>query len=85
MGSAKATYFESRGYSLEAPQVLEEALREVARTGRVASMEALKWGTKYYVVGSVEAPDGNPMTVGTVWIVAEDAPPVLVTAYPTRR
>jgi Domain of unknown function (DUF6883) len=30
VGGAKARYFESRGYSVEAPEQLEDALRQVA-------------------------------------------------------
>ena len=85
VGGAKAGYFASRGFSLDAPEALEAALRAVAEDGHVASTEATKWGTKYFVLGSVRAPDGNQMALGTVWIVAGDGVPALVTAYPTRR
>lgn len=47
--------------------------------------EATEWGTKYFAVGEVIAPDGNPMTLGTVWFVSGEVAPVLVTAYPTWR
>jgi hypothetical protein len=85
VGGPKARYFLSRGYSLEAPEVLEAALRDVASQGTVVSEEATTWGRKYLVVGQVRAPDGNPMDVATVWVVAGNAAPVLVTAYPNRR
>lgn len=85
VGGAKARYFLSRGFSLEAPDVFEEALREVAESGLVKGTKATEWGTKYFVVGEVVAPDGNAVVLGTVWIVAGDARPILVTAYPTRR
>ncbi|MDP2957454.1 MAG: hypothetical protein Q8N53_13605 [Longimicrobiales bacterium] len=75
----------SRGYATEDPEALEESLRLAARTGAVISTEATEWGTKYYVVGEVIAPDGNPMTLGTVWFVSGEVAPVLVTAYPTWR
>jgi filamentous hemagglutinin len=84
VGGPKAKYFESRGYSADAPEILEETLREVARTGRVARKEATNWGAKYLIVGEVIAPDGNPMILGTVWFVMGDASPTLVTAYPAR-
>jgi len=85
IGGAKAKYFESRGYRIDLPDILEAALRDIARHGDVASTEATSWGTKYFVVGSVRAPDGNQMELGTVWIVAGEGAPALVTAYPTRR
>ena len=47
--------------------------------------EATEWGTKYFVVGTIDAPDGNPMTLDTVWIVDEGNVPTFVTAYPARR
>ena len=85
VGGAKARYFKSRGYSLEAPEVLEASLRQVAETGKVIKVEATGWGTKYLVVGEVTTPDGNQLALGTVWIVVGSSRPVLVTAYPTRR
>ena len=82
VGGSKARYFESRGYSVAGAEVLEQALRQVAADGEVTKVEATAWGTKYVVVGDVTAPDGNPMTLGTVWIVVEARSPLFVTAYP---
>jgi hypothetical protein len=85
VGGAKARFFESRGYSVEVPERLEESLLEVASEGAVTKEEATEWGTKYVVEGVVEAPDGNPLSLATVWIVDDSGDPVLVTAYPTGR
>ena len=85
VGGPKARYFESRGYSVSNPEVLEAAIRLVALDGSVTKEEATEWGTKYFVVGVVPAPDGNPISIGTVWIVVGSSPPTLVTAYPVRR
>jgi len=85
VGGAEARYFESRGFGLEAPEILESALRKIAMDGTVITEEATEWGTKYFAVGTIDAPDGNPMTVDTVWIVDEGDVPTFVTAYPTRR
>jgi len=85
VGGAKARYFESRGYSIEEPQKLEDALRQVAAEGTVAKENATRWGIKFVVEGSVIAPDGNPLPLATVWIVKESSVPVLVTAYPIAR
>ncbi len=65
--------------------VLESALRKIAMDGTVIAEEATEWGTKYFVVGTIDAPDGNPMTLYTVWIVGEGDVPTFVTAYPARR
>ena len=85
VGGPKARYLVSRGYDPEAAEVLERDLREVARAGRVESTEATDWGTKYLVVGSLEAPDGAPLELATIWMVSGGGVPVLVTAYPWRR
>jgi hypothetical protein len=82
VGGAKARFLVGRGYDPESPEVLAEDLRAIGRTGRIASTEATDWGTKYVVVGSVRAPDGGSLELATVWIVAGDEVPVLVTAYP---
>ena len=84
MGSAKARYFASRGYGLEAPEILERDLLAIAQEGTVESTQAVPWGRKYLVTGTVRAPDGAQVSLATVWIVREGARPVLVTAYPWR-
>jgi hypothetical protein len=82
VGGAKARYLMARGYDPDMPEVLEKDLKAIAETGRIKSTEATDWGTKYLVVGSVQAPDGAPLEFATIWIrLGEDAP-VLVTAYP---
>ncbi|MDH3207947.1 MAG: hypothetical protein OEO79_15180 [Gemmatimonadota bacterium] len=84
VGSAKARYFSSRGYRAESPEVLERSLAQLARSGTVRSTQEIEWGTKYLVTGDITAPDGEKMELATVWMVRDDAPPVLVTAYPWR-
>lgn len=83
-GRTKAAYFISRGFRPGAPGLLRSALIAVARAGQVRGMTETPWGTKYYVEGSVEAPDGNRMRLATVWMVAGEGAPLLVTAYPRR-
>ena len=85
VGGAKARYFESRGYSIDAPEQLEATLRQIALEGTVTRKEGTEFGTKYVVEGTVTAPDGNPLVLATVWIVDDADVPVLVTAYPTAR
>lgn len=74
----------SRGYDPRAPEALEGDLKRIARAGRVVSTEATAWGTKYLVVDSIRAPDGELLELGTVWIVSGEEVPVWVTAYPWR-
>ena len=82
VGGAKARYLIARGYDPDAPEVLEKDLQVIAETGRVESTEATDWGTKYLVVGSVRAPDGESLELATIWIALGEDAPVLVTAYP---
>lgn len=84
VGSAKARYFSSRGYRVGASDVLDRDLRVVAAEGTVESTEETVWGTKYVVVGSLVAPDGDPLELATVWMRRAEDLPVLVTAYPWR-
>ena len=63
---------------------MEGDLKRVALAGQVRSTEATDWGTKYLVVGSVQAPDGKLLDLATVWMVKGRDVPVLVTAYPWR-
>jgi filamentous hemagglutinin len=55
VGGPKAWYFESRGYTVAAPLLLERAILDVARDGSVTKEEATSWGTKYVVSGEVSA------------------------------
>jgi len=84
VGRAKAEYLISRGYIPEAPEILGNDLKRVARSGQVRSVEATEWGTKYLVVGSILAPDGKPLDLATVWMVKGRDVPAFVTAYPWR-
>jgi len=85
IGRTKARYFLSRGYRTEAPDRLARSLRQIARTGVVGATWSTPWGTKYIVHGVVEAPDGAPMSLATVWMGGESRVPVLVTAYPLKQ
>ncbi|MDH3208257.1 MAG: hypothetical protein OEO79_16775, partial [Gemmatimonadota bacterium] len=82
VGGAKARYLIARGYDPGLPEVLEKDLKAIGMTGRVESTAATDWGTKYLVVGSVQAPDGAAVEFATVWIRLGHDAPVLVTAYP---
>lgn len=82
VGKDKAAYFTSRGFRRENPQLLRRALLELARRGTVVDVTETGWGTKYYVEGSVRAPDGNRLDLATVWMGTDRGGPRLVTAYP---
>lgn len=64
--------------------MFERDLKRIAKDGTVRSTHETDWGTKYVVIGSVTAPDGDSLELATVWIVGSVGRPVLVTAYPWR-
>ena len=81
----KAVFFVSLGFSRDQPELLTNALREVAERGKVVQREESTHGEKYVVDGSlsVHTQESGPRSVRTVWIIdaGKDAPR-LVTAYP---
>ena len=81
-GGSKAAWFHSLGYNRDDWQYLAMDLLAVAHDGKDFDIENTKFGVKYKVRGSVGRPNFRPGIVLTVWIVEDDDPPRLVTAYP---
>ena len=81
-GGSKAAWFHSLGYARERWQQLAEDLLAIARHCRRFESEATRFGIKYKAAGSVGRPNHRPGAVQTVWIVEDEDPPRLVTAYP---
>jgi hypothetical protein len=81
----KAKFFVSLGFSVEDPERLMKALRDVAGHGEVVRSQEFVHGEKYVVDGwlPVHTQDSGRRSVRTVWIIDRhtDAPR-LVTAYP---
>ena len=83
VGGAKAKWFLSLGYEPGSPSVLEQDLLKLVQTSDQHAAKTSPFGTKYVVVGSMSAPNGQEVNVITVWIVEpSDHRPRLVTAYP---
>ena len=82
-GRAKARVFVACGFDRAEPELFEEALVTVARTGNVIDVQPTPYGTKYVVEGDLGGSVAASLTVRTVWIIEKtgDAPR-LVTAYP---
>ena len=81
-GHSKAVFFGRLGFNREHPDLLRQALLQIART---ADMEESRSdsGTKYVGITTLKAPSGREGRVATVWILmAGVPPPILVTAYP---
>lgn len=81
-GGSKAVWFENLGYSQSNWQILAKNLLEIAKTCEHFDTEQSAYGVKYKAAGIISLADHRPARVLTVWIVEEDDPPRLVTAYP---
>ena len=81
-GGSKAIWFQRLGYERENWELLADDLLEIARTCDQYDAERSRYGVKYRASGTVGRPGCRPGRVLTVWIVEDDSPPRLVTAYP---
>lgn len=81
-GGSKAVWFESLGYTRSNDSALAEDLLAIARECETFGSEITKFGVESNAVGVIAAPGHRPGHVMTVWIVEDDDPPRLVTAYP---
>lgn len=62
--------------------MLADALLAIACDCNEFDTETMRFGIKYKAAGTVGRPNHLPGKVLTVWIVEDDDPPRLVTAYP---
>ncbi len=81
-GGTKAVWFHSLGYTRDQWRLLAEDLVGIARCCQEFDTERTLFGVKYRASGSIGCLNHRPGNVLTVWIVEEDDPPRLVTAYP---
>ncbi len=81
-GGSKAAWFHSLGYNRDDWHHLATDLLAVAQNCTDFDTENTRFGVKYKARGSVGRPDHRPAKALTVWIVEDDDPPRLVTAYP---
>jgi len=81
-GGSKAVWFHALGYARDEWQLLADDLLAIARDCDEFDTETTRFGVKYKAAGLVGRPNHRPGTVLTVWIVEDDDPPRLVTAYP---
>lgn len=81
-GGSKAVWFHSLGYTRDQWQLLADDLLAIARGCDKFDTETNRFGVKYKAAGLVGRPNHRPANVLTVWIVEDDDPPRLVTAYP---
>jgi len=82
VGRHKARVFASAlGIQQRDWQYLGDQLRTAVVDAPVRSVRETSWGSLYEVVVAVEGLNGETRQVATVWLVAGDEPPRLVTAY----
>ena len=85
VGGPKATWFASLGDTLENWEELRNDLLLVAKSCDDFVPKASPFGVKYDTQGKIGREGYRPATVLVVWIVEENSPPRLVTAYPGNR
>jgi hypothetical protein len=81
-GGSKALWFVSLGYEQHDWQILADDLLQIAKTCDRFDTERSKYGVKYKASGMISRPHHRPGRVLTVWIVEDEDPPRLVTAFP---
>ncbi len=82
-GREKAAFFMRFGFTIEAWQVLADALLAHAAAHEVASSSEKPGVTNYAIEGMLNTPDGRQPVVRTVWALeAGSQAPRFVTAYP---
>jgi hypothetical protein len=83
-GKAKARFFLAFGFTIEAWEVMAEALRQHAVDHEVTKVETRPpFGIHYVIEGAINTPDERNPDVRVVWIIDDgDEIPRLVSAYP---
>ena len=85
-GRSKALFFLRFGFSTDSWEDFAESLRLQASANDVVEVEDTEYGLRYYIDGTIEAPDGRSPEVRTVWqFDSGNDYPRLVTAFPRRR
>ena len=83
-GKTKARFFLSFGFTIEAWQIMAQALKQHASNHEITNIdERPPFGVHYVIEGTLNTPDGRNPDVRVVWIIDEgDNTPRLVSAYP---
>jgi hypothetical protein len=84
--AGKARFFAGLGFTREDPERLEQALRALAREGRLTNVRRTGHGVKYLVEGHLSPYTGGAgRLLRSIWIIdAGNDRPRLVTAYPRK-
>jgi len=85
-GATKARFFVTLGFSVDAWNVLADALREHGRTHEVVVCRETGYGPRYVVEGELGTPSGARAFIRSVWQFDHGSiAPRLITAYPVQR
>lgn len=83
IGKHKAVFFVSIVFEIGKPEVLQQALIQVAKQYQVIAFENTQFGNKYVIDGNIQAPNGRYYLLRTIWIIENNTNTAyLVTAYP---
>ena len=85
VGGPKAAWFASIGYTQQNWEQLRGDLLRVAESCENFIPKSSPFGVKYETEGEIGCDGYRPATVLVIWIVEENSPPRLVTAYPGNR
>lgn len=82
-GKDKAAFFMSFSFTIEAWEVLAQALLAHAAAYEVASTMTLPERIHYVIEGEIISPDGRNPWIRSIWVVETDSiAPRFVSAYP---
>ena len=85
-GRDKARFFLRFGFSSDRWDEFAEALKSHAISHNTSHAVESPYGTRYWVDGELETPDGRNPQIRTVWqIDTASSVPRLLTAYPLKR
>jgi hypothetical protein len=83
VGGSKARFFRKIGFDESNVEHLQEELWMLAQRSAIDEVEETPHGTKYVITGLLHSPDGEAVTVRTVWMMERESDaPRFVTAYP---
>jgi hypothetical protein len=82
-GKDKAVFFMRFGFTIDAWEVLQQALIAHAAAHEVASTLTLPDRTHYVIDGEIDSPDGRNPRIRSVWVIETNSTaPRFVSAYP---
>ena len=83
LGSLKAAYFKSYGFTSEKSGLFISAIKKLIKENEVTERLTNKHGITYLVEGKIKSPQNKMLTIRTVWMVEHKSDIArLITVYP---